>query len=125
MNFFKIILFFLLFPPLVSAKLIKCGGEGERECTLCDFFVLFKDILDYLWGWLVPVLAGFFFAWGAFQFLLAGEDINKVERGKTIMRNVLIGLLIVYGSYYVIGAFFEIIGVAGWTGLGTWKIQCP
>ena len=58
-------------------------------------------------------------------FTAAGNPAN-LGRAKTIITATIIGLLIIYGSWVFVNLLLTSMGVAGWTGLGTWwEIDCP
>ncbi len=125
----KSLLFFLilfLFGNLVKAQgLVPCGNPGQRACTLCDFFVLFENIVNFVLIKIVPPLATLMIAIGGFLYLFAGSNPNLLNRSKQIFYSIAIGLLIVYGSWLLVNLFFQTIGVAEWTGLKNWwQIKC-
>lgn len=125
------------FFPLISlaAGLVPCGGPGQDPCRLCHFFVLFKNIIDFLLipGPLnsglpiVPLIATVMMVVGGLMFYLGGASPGTLTKAKSLLTSVVIGLIIIYGAWVIINTFFMFIGVADWTGLkeGWWKIKCP
>lgn len=107
--------------------LVPCGTEG-CPCELCDFFVMFERIVNFILFEIVPVLAVLMIAIGGFMLLFAhsGGGSEMVSRAKKLFTSVAIGLLLIYGAWVIVNTFFGIIGVASWTGLknGWWKIKC-
>jgi hypothetical protein len=149
-NFQFSILFFLLIGlllPLVSAathedRLVPCGpgvtdATGKTiHCTFCHFFVLFKNIIDFLLVHIVPILAvlmlvigGFMYVFAYFGTIPGGGNGNPalVSRARSLFFYTILGLIIIYASWLIVNLFFQVIGVADWTGLreGWWKINCP
>ena len=109
-----------------AAGLVPCGGEGEAACSLCHILELLKNILDVFLFPTVPVVAALLVAVGGFFFLASFGNPARLQQAKTIFLAVVIGLLIVYGSWVFISMLLTSMGVAGWTGLGTWwAIECP
>lgn len=107
---------FLLLPAVSSAEgLVPCGGEGEDPCTLCHFFVLLENIIDFVFINLVPPVAMLMLAIGGFMFFFAGGDPGNLARAKSIITTTVLGLVIVYLSFIVIGIFLLSIGLADWT----------
>jgi type IV secretory pathway VirB2 component (pilin) len=145
---FLALFFFSLFPHQIEAGLVPCGlkkddpdqpGDQTLPCQLCHFFVLFKNIFDFLLFKIVPVLAVLMIAIAGFMFLFAyfspaemlpGEakgGPTLLSRAKKLISSVVFGLLIIYAAWIIVNTFFMVIGVADWTGLkeGWWKINCP
>jgi len=126
-------LFYILniFVPLfcLGAGLVPCGGPGEEPCQLCHIFVLFQNVLDFFTIQIVPAVAVLMIAIGGFMYVFAfltEQEAAMLNRAKKVFVSVAIGLAIVYGAYLIINTFFQIIGVAEWTGLRTrWTINCP
>jgi hypothetical protein len=118
-----------LISPLIAsaAGLVPCGGEGEDPCTLCHFFLMFKNIVDFVLFTLVPVVAVLMLVIGGFMFFFAGGSPEALSRAKSIITSTVIGLLVIYAAWLIVNTFFVIIGVADWTGLkgGWFSIDCP
>lgn len=130
------VLFFSLISQSVQAALVPCGNPGQRACQLCDLFVLFKNVVDFLLIKIVPAVAVLMIVIGGFMFIMAYfELVPKGESGgpslllkaKSLFTYTALGLIIIYSSWLLINLFFQVIGVANWTGLkqGWWKINCP
>jgi len=126
----KKFLAFLLFSPwILNAQLIPCGGPGQRVCTACDFFVLFKNVVDFLLFTIVPLLAAIIVAWGAFKALLgmAQGKVEEWKKGKDVLIAVVIGLFITYSAWLLVGLFFTAIGITsieGWNPKNWFQINC-
>lgn len=132
-NFFLLIfslsvLFFFLSPLYVAAEstgLIPCGGTGQPPCELCHFFVLLERIIKFIWFTLIPSVAVLLLVIGGIMFYLAVGDPSKLNQAKSLFSSVIIGLIIVYGAWYLVNMFFLMIGVAEWTGLEQGWFQYP
>jgi len=111
--------------------LVPCGTTCCR-CTLCDFFVLLKRILDLLFFKLVPPVAFGMIVYGAILFIFSAGDPARVTRGKAILKAVLIGLFLIYGAYSIVGTILVGVGLADWTeeiykswwSKGIFRIEC-
>jgi len=115
----KKLLFFLFplifFPFIVSAAgLVPCGGPGEDPCTLCHLFVLVDSIIDFLIFNLVPPIALLMIIIGALMLIFSMDNPQIVSTGKRILKSVVIGLVIIYASYSLVGWFLVSIGLADW-----------
>jgi len=120
--FLIILLTGFVFIPLISQAdgLVPCGGPDEPACKLCDFFVLIDNIIDFVLIQLVPPLAvlmlvigGIMFVGATLEFLPGGPTL--LSQAKKLMTSVVIGLIIIYGGWIIIGLFLNTIGLAGWT----------
>lgn len=111
--------------------LVPCGDQKNPPtcpCELCDFFVMFERIVNFILFEIVPVLAVLMVAIGGFMLLFAykGGGSEMVSRAKKLFTSVAIGLLLIYGAWLIVNTFFWMIGVQDWTGLqeGWWQIRC-
>jgi hypothetical protein len=135
---FSVILIFL---PVISQAqgLVPCGGTGQESCQFCHLFVLFKNVIDFLLIKIIPPLAVLMIAIGGFMYVFAyvspAEALPGGGKGgpallsqaKRLLTSVVFGLIIIFGAWIIVNFFFQMIGVADWTGLqgGWWKIDCP
>jgi len=139
---FLIISFVILISvPFLSlaAGLVPCGGGGEPRCQLCHLFEMFKRVVDFLLTKIIPPLAVLMIAIGGFMYVFAylspavalpgGGKGGPALLGqaKKLIISVIFGLLIIFAAWIIVNFFFQMIGVADWTGLkaGWWKINCP
>jgi len=119
-------LFFLIFNSVQAAGLVPCGGPGEDVCTLCHFFVMLDNIIDFLLFRVVPVLGALMIAIGGVMYVISQGKPEMLSRVKSLFTAIIIGLVIIYGAWLIVNLFLTTIGVAEWTGLGTWwEISCP
>ena len=130
-----VFLFLFLSPGLIqSAGLVPCGpGTSKDACEFCDFFVLFKNIVDFLLkpptGLIWPI-AILMIAIGGFMYVIAFVNPEAgpgmLTRAKAVFTTTAYGLLIMFSAWIVINLFFQIIGVQEWTNLRQWwVINCP
>ena len=140
-TFLIIFLGILFFSPLfaLAAGLVPCGGQNEPKCELCHFFVLFKNVIDFLLIKIVPYLAVLMLAIGGFMYVFAYLSPTEalpggvkggpslLSQAKRLFTSVVFGLLIIFAAWIIVNVFFQMIGVASWTGLegGWWRINCP
>ncbi len=121
---------FSLIAQQAYARLVPCGPgmpSPDDVCQFCHFFVLFKNIIDFILYSIIPPVAVFLVAWGGILFFFSAENPANIEKAKSLFKSVAIGLIIIYSSWFIVNLFFQAIGVQDWTGLreGWWKIDCP
>lgn len=113
--------------------LVPCGTEETMPCQFCHLFVMLKGIIDFfllpptglvfIIGVLMLVVAGATFIYGT---LISPGNPQLVSDAQRIMTSTIVGLVIVFGAWIFVNAFFLLIGVADWTGLqgGWFQIEC-
>lgn len=113
-----------------SGGLVPCGGTG-CPCTLCHFFEMFKNIVDFIVFRIVPLLAVLLIMIGGFMYIIAFINPSEggsemLNRAKSLFKSVVVGLFIIYGAWLIVNLFFMVIGVNSWTGLesGWWHVNC-
>lgn len=95
------ILFFILsflFINPAQAGLVPCFGP---DCTFCHFFLLFQNLFNFAIWTMAPLIATAFVVYGGYMYLISAGNTSKLESAKSILKNTVIGLLIVYGSYAI------------------------
>ncbi len=131
--FLIIVLAGIVFIPLITqaAGLVPCGGceeyneatgvciTEEPDCQFCHFFELVDNIIDFVLIKLVPPLAvlmlvigGIMFIGATLEFLPGGPTL--LSDAKKLMTSVVIGLIIIYGGWIIIGLFLQTIGLDVW-----------
>lgn len=118
--------------PLIikAAGLIPCGGKGEPPCQLCHLFVLLQNIINFILFQFVPPLAVLMIVIGGVMFFFAGGNPASAERAKQILTATIIGLVIIYASWMLVGTILSAIGLSdfgvGLVGPDKWfQINCP
>ncbi|MEA3453198.1 MAG: hypothetical protein U9Q96_02610 [Patescibacteria group bacterium] len=115
-----------------ESGILPCGSIC-CPCTLCFFFVLIERILEFIFFNLAPPLALLMLIIGGGMFMLATGEPQKVMQARKIITSVLIGIAVIYGSFFFIGLFLQAIGLAAWTETiyidwweqGIFNIDCP
>ena len=110
--------------------IVQCGpGTSKENCTLCDFLKMIERTVKLTLFGLVPPIAAVVIALAGIFMIVShfeGGNTGLLEKARKTLVSVLIGLLLVYAAWVIINTFFQIIGVASWTGLeqGWWSINC-
>ena len=102
-----VVLFFVFFPVFVQAApdwwpIVPCGTSvNPAECTKCDLFRLFKNIIDFVLVGLMPPVAAILFVWAGFLVLMGGANPGNISQGRTIFWNAFMGVLIISSSWLI------------------------
>ncbi len=98
---------------LLSYTSTACLSEGD--CTLDDAISVTVYIFNLILG-IVGSLSLLMFVYGGFSFLISSGESDKVTKAKSIIKNAIIGLVIVFASYTIVSFTLQAIGyTASWT----------
>lgn len=107
--------------PVWAQGLVPCGNAGQPACTICDFFVMFKNIIDFFVLKVVPPVAILMAAVAGILFILgSGFDPGLIYKARAVFKSLMVGLLIIYGSWMLVNTFFVFMGAASLQ--GTWFV---
>jgi hypothetical protein len=98
--------------PSESVAGASCGSSNCGNYSVNDFLVLLINISNWILG-IVGSVALLFFVYGGFTFILSAGNEKNVEKGKQILMNSIIGLVIVFASYTLIQFSMSLLGVSG------------
>jgi hypothetical protein len=119
---------------ICEGPIVPCGRDlnnngridAGEQCQFCHIFTLINNILGFILTCLTPIIAGLMLVLGGIYMLTAGPSPERMSQAKSIITAVVIGLVIIFLAWVFLNTFLDAIGVAEWTGLGTWwKIKCP
>ncbi|MBI4138142.1 MAG: hypothetical protein HY482_00920 [Candidatus Wildermuthbacteria bacterium] len=122
-------------PVSADARLVSCGASVDdtatptidetQSCKLCNLFDLVYSIINLIFFTFVPIVLPIFIVIGGFYFLIARGDPAMLTKGKTILTATVTGLIITYAAWVALNTILSFLGVADWTGLGSWwHINC-
>ncbi|OQX01065.1 hypothetical protein BWK69_00050 [Candidatus Parcubacteria bacterium A4] len=126
--------FFVLTTPIQTSAadgLVPCGPENP--CTFCHIFVLVNNVIKFLLVPcslndnfpFVPIIASLYIVIGGFWMVFKSTNETDYKKGKEMVFSVVIGMLIIFSSWAFLNTIFANMGIAVWTGLGTWwTITC-
>ncbi len=86
--------------------LVKCGVS--RDCTICDIFILIRDVFNFALG-LLASLAVLSVVIGGVYILTSAGNPGAVSTGYGIITNAVIGLLLVMASFLLFS--FLLVGL--------------
>ena len=116
--FFASILFFLFLinVPALAAGLVPCGNEGEAACTFNDFFIMVNSVINFVLYDIVPPIAIITIVISAVNLMTSAGDPGKLEQAKKTLIWIIIGLVVVYGAWWLVTTFVSMLGGdSGWT----------
>ncbi len=94
--------------------------DESVPCQLCHLFLMFERIVDFVLAYIVPPIAALMLLIGGFMLMFAGASPDQLTQAKGILTTVVIGIVLIYGSYIIVSTFLTAVGVADWTGLDSW-----
>ncbi len=107
----------------------QCGGDAGCKQYCGDYDLNdFTAILIAVAGWILRIsgsLALLAFVFGGVMFLVSAGSSEKVNKAKSIITSAIIGLVIVFVSYMIIGFVFRATGVdpsgTDWARVNWWR----
>ncbi|MBU4299314.1 pilin [Patescibacteria group bacterium] len=112
--------------------------DESASCTLCHLFVMLDRIIDFLLIYilfpiavLMLVIAGVLYVGAVFEILPGG--FQTISQAKGIILSVVLGLIVIFVAFILIGLFLKLIGLADWTtalyqnwwSQGFFQVNCP
>lgn len=80
--------------PFYTKAQINLSCYEEASCNLCDILVFATNLVRWMLG-IGGSVALFFFILGGFYFIIGGSHPERLESAKNILKNSIIGLLII------------------------------
>jgi muramidase (phage lysozyme) len=90
-----------------ESGLVKCGVS--RDCTICDIFILIRDIFNFALG-LLAALAVVSIVIGGVYVLTSAGNPGRVGEGYGIITNAVIGILLVISSFLLFSFVLVALG---------------
>lgn len=84
---------------------INCDGG---TCGTANFLQMVAIILEFLIK-ISVVLAGIVIAWGGFTMATSAGDLGKVKKGRTLMTNAVIGIIITLAAWLLVDTIMGLI----------------
>ncbi len=100
-------------------------------CQLCHSFVMANNIVNYLVIKIVPILAVLMLVVAGAMLYFGGANPGLLSRSKTLIKGIVIGLVLIYGSYILINTFLLVLGAAEINSVkqifsnGVFSVKCP
>lgn len=87
------------------------------DCEVNDFVQLGINISNFILG-IVGSLALLMFVYGGLMWIISAGSSERVETGKSAIKNAVIGLILVFGSWLIINVVVRTFVCGG-------DVQCP
>lgn len=119
---FIIILFVLLFSAqfTLAQGLVPCGGPDQAACTVCDFFGLIYNVVEFVIFTLAPILVVLMITIGGFFILTSRGNPGQFSKGKNIIYWALIGYSVILLAWIIVNTILMFVGAASWVDIGNW-----
>ena len=99
---------------------VTCGGQGEAPCTVGDFLAMVHKVIEFAIYKLAPLFVVIMIVIGGFFYLTSAGNSSQTSKGKSFIKNAVIGYTIVLSAWLIVNIILTAIGVAQWTGLNNW-----
>jgi len=108
----------------LAAGIVPCGQSEDdatttidesADCTLCHFFILITMIVNFVLFNLTAPLALLMLIIGGAMFMLAAGNPSTITQARKLIASVLIGIMIIYSAYFLVGVFLQSVGLSAWT----------
>lgn len=120
--------------PLVSQAACPTGlvpcGTPDCPCKFCHLFVMFQMIIDFVLVYIVFPAATLLIIIGGIRFFLYAENPDEAGKAKSLLTATIIGLVLIFSSWLVVGLFLTAVGLSDFTVNSIWPdkwftIDCP
>lgn len=115
---------------------IPSTGEGMTKgilhCQLCHVFIMISNMINYLFTKIIPPVTVLMLVIGGIMFYFGGGKPELLNRAKSLLKSVGIGLVLAYGAFMFVGLFLTILGATDmepvknvWSNDRVFTINCP
>ncbi len=111
----SVLIFLFLVAVPAMAALVTCGNDASDPCTFNDLFAMVNTVINFILFDIVPPIAAFGIVVAAITLMTSGGDPTKFEQAKRAITWMVIGLVVVYGAWFLVTSFISILGGKGWT----------
>jgi len=93
-------------------------GGGSKLCTFSGdkFGAIVSNVITTL-VIIAVIIAVFFLVWGGIKWIMSGGDKAKVESARNTIIGGIVGLVLVFLSYFIISVVAQMFGINISTGL--------
>ena len=96
-----------------ATGLVPCGLDATCPCEIQDFFVMLARIFNFAIKWIVTPLAVLMLTIGGVLILISAGNPNLAGLGKKTLYAAIIGLVLAFGSWLIIGFILNALGYTG------------
>ncbi len=105
-----LVLFISVVPFVSSASIAIPCGKGEAMCSFNDLFVLINNIIKFFLVYLLLPFVILLIVYSGFLFMFSGANEEMRTKGKKIFKNIVIGILLILGSWFIVYTLFKAFG---------------
>jgi len=108
----------------VPTSLVPCGtsATGNVQCTPCHLWLLADNIINFILWLSLPILV-IALLYGGIIWLISVGNPAQIERGKAIIWNALVGILIAFLAWLIVDSLIKTLAsgrpVAAWNNAPT------
>lgn len=85
-----------------------CNISGSKPCNFCDVIIVASNIIKYLW-YVSTSIATAMIVYGALRLTIAGGSEEAVQKGKSIMMNAVLGLIVALAAWAIINTILHLL----------------
>lgn len=89
--------------------ILSCTGDGVGmgQCTnLCDLLSTGQRAVYFGLTIALVILAPAFLIWGGILLIISSGATERIEKGRSLIRSTIIGLLLLMSSWLIVNTFF-------------------
>lgn len=87
---------------------VQCGNEGQAPCTLCDIFETISRLMRIIILFSFAIGGGLIVVSGIMMYF-GGSNPGLLKTAKTILKNVIIGIIIMLLSYLIVFTIIHVL----------------
>lgn len=106
---FSLLPTFIAFPVLAASTFVPACAE-TGNCQLNDAVNILIAVSTFILG-ISGTFALLMFVYGGFMWVSSGGSQERITKGKTIVRNAVVGLIIIFVSYGLISFAISSFGL--------------
>ena len=97
------ILVFLVFNfAYAQGGLVPCGNPGQPPCDFCHLMTLANKVVDFAFEKIILPLVALGILASGLVLLTAGGSQTQLEKGKSMLWNILIGFFVALSAWVII-----------------------
>lgn len=94
-------------------------SEAKRPCDLCDASIVGINIVNTLLKIAIPIAVGMIVA-GAIVLMVSAGNESKVETGRSMITNAVIGLIIAMCTWVIVNTVIHVLADEGQFNIKIW-----
>jgi hypothetical protein len=87
-----------------------CDNDGTNACGICDLFWMLNKAIDIIVKGLIPLAAVLIIVYAGFKMMINQGNSEVAKQVKGIILGTVIGLVVVFASYAIVGAILVSMG---------------